>query len=137
VVNGWGIVGAAALSLAPGSAPLVSRNAPALVTLLTEVGTADAGNTWSTYKQRLAILARQQGVREATIDANVPNLNINQGVIELERTEPMARSSGGVVGALGPYLHSHVSSSLIRRGQANYSEQYGSLRRIEARCPGG
>ena len=59
---------------------------------------------WSTYKVRLAALARQQGVREATIQANVPGLTVNQRVIELERTEPVARSSGGVVGALAPYL---------------------------------
>ena len=88
---------------------------------------------WTTYKQRLAILARQQGVRESTIQQNVPDLDLNQRVIEMERTEPVARSSGGVVGALGPYLRAHVTTSLIRRGQSNYSNLYGGLRSIEAR----
>ena len=88
---------------------------------------------WTTYKQRLAILARQQGVRESTIQQNVPDLDLNQRVIEMERTEPVARSSGGVVGALGPYLRAHVTTSLIRRGQSNYSSLYGGLRSIEAR----
>jgi lytic murein transglycosylase len=92
-----------------------------------------ASSSWTTYKQRLAILARQQGVRESTIQQNVPDLAINQRVIEMERTEPVARSSGGVVGALGPYLRAHVTTSLIRRGQANYSNLYGGLRSIEAR----
>ena len=59
---------------------------------------------WYGYKLRLAALARQQGVSEATIQANVPGLTINERVIELERTEPVARSSGGVVGTLAPYL---------------------------------
>src|SRR6476469_3980644 len=39
---------------------------------------------WTTYKQRLAILARQQGVRESTIQQNVPDLDLNQRVIEME-----------------------------------------------------
>src|SRR6185369_5076986 len=60
-------------------------------------------------------------------------LTKNERVIELERTEPVARSSGGVVGALAPYLRSHVTGSLIRRGQANYSEHYDGLRTIDAR----
>jgi lytic murein transglycosylase len=94
---------------------------------------APVRSAWDTYKLRLAILARQQGVRDSTIQANVPGLTLNQRVIDLERTEPVARSSGGVVGALRPYLRSHVTGSLIRRGQSNYSTLYGGLRTIEAR----
>jgi membrane-bound lytic murein transglycosylase B len=60
-------------------------------------------------------------------------LTVNQRVIELERSEPIARTSGGVVGALAPYLRSHVTTSLIRRGQANYADHYGSLRQLEVR----
>jgi lytic murein transglycosylase len=90
-------------------------------------------DAWTSYKTRLAALARQQGVRESTIQANVPDLTINQRVIDLERTEPIARSTGGVVGALSPYLNRHVTPSLITRGRANYSNLYGGLRTIEAR----
>ena len=90
-------------------------------------------DTWYGYKLRLAALARQQGVREATVQANVLGLSVNQRVIELERTEPVARSSGGVVGALAPYLRSHVTGSLIRRGQANYTDHYSALQSIESR----
>jgi len=90
-------------------------------------------DSWTTYKQRLAILARQQGVRESTIQQNVPGLSINPRAIEMERTEPVARSSGGVVGALAPYLRRHVTSSLVRRGQSNYSNLYGGLRSIQTR----
>src|SRR4029079_12882146 len=84
-------------------------------------------------ERRLAILAGQQGVRPQTIQAYVPNLQINERVIELERTEPVARSSGGVVGALAPYLRAHVTPSLIRRGQNNYSDHYQALKPPELR----
>ncbi|WP_308516876.1 lytic murein transglycosylase [Sphingomonas flavescens] len=94
---------------------------------------AAAPDPWYTYKIRLAALARQQGVSDATVQANVYSLTVNQRVIELERSEPIARTSGGVVGALAPYLRSHVTTSLIRRGQANYADHYGSLRQLEVR----
>ena len=91
------------------------------------------GYSWETYKTRLAALARLQGVREQTIQTYVPGLSMNGQVIELERTEPVAHSSGGVVGVLAPYLRVHVTRSLIARGQANYADHYNSLRRLEAR----
>jgi lytic murein transglycosylase len=105
---------------ASGFEPAYARPAPAM-------------DAWTGYKLRLAALARQQGVREATIQGNVPALGKNDSVIELERSEPIARTSGGVVGALAPYLQSHVTASLIRRGRNNYSEHYGALRSLEAR----
>jgi lytic murein transglycosylase len=92
-----------------------------------------AMDPWYGYKLRLAALARQQGVSETTIQANLPGLTKNDRVIDLERTEPIARSSGGVVGALSPYLRSHVTESLIRRGQANYSDHYGGLTALNGR----
>jgi lytic murein transglycosylase len=86
--------------------------------------------SWDTYKIRLAALARVQGVRESTIQANVPNLSMNNRVIDLERTEPVARSSNGVVGSLAPYLRSHVTRSLISRGQVNYADHSDGLSRL-------
>src|SRR6185312_9171060 len=113
----WGIVGAIVASLS--SASLSGQPAQQ--------------DAWDGYKMRLEYLARQQGVREATIQANIPTLTKNDRVIELERTEPIARTSNGVVGALEPYLRSHVTESLIRRGRENYSENFTGLTRIEQR----
>src|SRR4051794_7585443 len=114
-MNGWAIVGMAAASL--GSAAPQAQTLPQLAQVTgLEPAYQQAAPTmdpWYGYKLRLAALARQQGVSEATIQANVPALTRNERVIELERTEPIARSSGGVVGALAPYLRSHVSGSLI------------------------
>ena len=91
-----------------------------------ERAVASSGTEWNA-------LARLQGVRESTIRSYVPGLSINSQVIELERTEPVAHSSGGVVGVLSPYLRAHVTRSLVARGQANYSDHYSGLRRLEAR----
>jgi len=123
--SGLLFVGLSFASLGPASAQTYTYGQPAFA-----VRTPSA---WETYKVRLAALARQQGVREPTIQANVPGLTVNQRIIELERSEPIARSTGGVVGALAPYLRSHVTASLIRRGQNNYADHYGALRSLEAR----
>jgi len=129
-MSGWLIVGlsAAALNPVPAAAPQLAQ-----ADVTTPTYTAPPADPWYGYKLRLAALARLQGVREPTIRANVYALNRNDRVIELERTEPVARTSSGVVGALAPYLRSHVTASLIRRGRDNYADHYGALRSIEAR----
>src|SRR5207253_5961244 len=121
-----------------GSAQPVPQNSPPRLAQASGLEPAypqarPAMDPWYGYKLRLAALARQQGVSDATIQSNVPGLPRNERVIELERTEPIAHSSGGVVGALQPYLRSHVTGSLIRRGQANYAEHYGGLKELNAR----
>jgi lytic murein transglycosylase len=63
----------------------------------------------------------------------VAGLSISQRVIDMERSEPVARSSGGVVGSMAPYLRAHVTSTLINRGQWNYSNLYDGLRSIQSR----
>ena len=87
---------------------------------------------WQTYKVRLAALARQQGVREATIQSTIPGLEINHRVIALDHAEPLAQSSGGVP-SMQPYIRTHVTASLISRGQSNYNNHYQGLRWIESR----
>jgi membrane-bound lytic murein transglycosylase B len=134
--DGWGIVGAAALSLAFSGTPAGGPAGVAITLGSAQVSGSQSPpqtDSWSTYKVRLAALARQRGVRDSTIQANVPGMSINWQAIELERTEPLARSSGGVVGALQPYLRSHVTASLIRRGQENYFANYTALRAIDQR----
>jgi lytic murein transglycosylase len=136
-MSGWLFIGWSAVSIGSAAAPIrQSPTAPiqlAQAVLTTPTYAVPGMDPWYGYKLRLAALARQQGVRETTIQANVPALTMNQRVIELERSEPVARSSGGVVGALAPYLRSHVTGSLIRRGQNNYADHYGALRSLEAR----
>ena len=86
-LSSWILVSLSAASVSTASVQLTSYAASQ------PSSTQPARDSWSTYKLRLAILARQQGVREATIQQNVPNLELNQRAIEMERTEPVARST--------------------------------------------
>jgi membrane-bound lytic murein transglycosylase B len=129
-ISTWLLVSASAASIGSAAAPDAAQQSAVPLVAATQ---ATAAASWDTYKVRLAALARLQGVRESTIQANVPGLQMNDRVIELERTEPVAHSFGGVVGALEPYLRVHVTSSLISRGQANYREHYDALGRIYLR----
>jgi lytic murein transglycosylase len=127
---GWSLVALLAVPIGPATAQTYTYGQPSYAQ---PAYTTPVRSTWDNYKLRLAALARQQGVRESTIDANVPGLEVSERVIEMERTEPIARSSGGVVGAVAPYLREHVTATLIRRGQSNYSNLYDGLRWIQER----
>jgi len=128
-MSGWVWLGISAMALGGVAVPASAADVQADVT--TPAYAPPAMDPWYGYKLRLSQMARQQGVREATIQSNVPGLTVNQRVIALERTEPVAQTSGGVVGALAPYLRSHVTASLIRRGRDNYGENYTALRRLD------
>jgi membrane-bound lytic murein transglycosylase B len=130
-VSSWLWVAASAASVGSATAPATQEPPSPAVTFAAAVQAS--AYSWDTYKVRLAALARLQGVRESTIQANVPGLTINSKVIDLERTEPVAHSVGGVVGVLAPYLRAHVTRSLITRGQANYSAHFTALSRMYAR----
>jgi lytic murein transglycosylase len=110
----------------------VAPSSPALTAAAVVAAQTSEAN-WETYKVRLAALARQQGVRESTIQANVPYLRINQKAIYMESTEPVAASGLGNVGTLQPYLRSHVTPSLIARGRNNYAEHYSGLQQLQSR----
>jgi len=129
-MSGWVWLGISAMALGGVAVPASAADVQADVT--TPAYAPPAMDPWYGYKLRLSQMARQQGVREATIQSNVPGLTVNQRVIALERTEPVAQTSGGVVGALAPYLRSHVTASLIRRGRDNYGENYTALRRLDS-----
>src|SRR5881275_1249663 len=140
-MGGWMFVGLSAVSLSSAAVPIAIRDdsVPPKLELAQTYASPSYGyaqparSAWDTYKLRLSILARQQGVRDSTIQANVRGLTVNQRAIDMERTEPVARSSGGIIGTLAPYLQSHVTPSLIRRGQANYFDHYNALRSLELR----
>ena len=85
------------------------------------------------YKLRLAALARSQGVRESTVQAHVPGLDLNSRAIQLDRSQPGGPPNSNYFPPFSPYQRRHVTSDLIRRGQARYSSLYGSLSRIQSR----
>ncbi len=85
------------------------------------------------YKTRLAGLARSAGVREATIQAVVPFLSLNNRVIQLDRGQPGDISRPNYFPPFAPYRRAHVTSDLIRRGQARYAANGRWLNWIEQR----
>ena len=86
------------------------------------------------YKLYLAAPgAAAQGVREATIQANVPGLELNRRAIELDRAQPGGPPNSSYIPPFAPYQRRarHVRPDPARAGR--YSSLYGSLAQIQAR----
>ena len=96
------------------SSPVIVRPAQSLVNRT--VYSAPTG--FEGYKLRLAALARSQGVRESTIQAHVPQLELNSRAIQLDRSQPGGPPNSSYVPPFSPYQRRHVTPDLIRRGQA-------------------
>ena len=88
---------------------------------------------FAAYKLYLAGRARAEGVREATIQANVPGLDLNSRAIQLDQSQPGGPPNSSYIPPFSPYQRRHVTPDLIRRGQARYSSLYGNLARIQSR----
>jgi membrane-bound lytic murein transglycosylase B len=115
----------AAAALAPASAqvdPLAPLQVPAA-----------APTGFEAYKAQLIARARREGVRESTIQANIPVLGLNRRVMELDRSQPGGPPNSNYIPPFSPYEREHVTRDLIRRGQARYASMYGNLARIQAR----
>jgi membrane-bound lytic murein transglycosylase B len=93
---------------------------------------ASTASNWETYKQRLAILARNAGVRPNTVAANVTGLNVNWTAMRMESREQGAANSG-INYAIGPYIARHVNASMISRGRANYRQHYSTIYGLRAK----
>ena len=122
------VVAIAAIS--PASAQ-VDPLAPAAQPVVQATYSAPTG--FEAYKLYLMGLARAQGIRESTIRANVPYLELNRRAMELDRAQPGGPPNSSYVPPFSPYQRRHVTPDLIRRGQARYSSLYGNLARIQAR----
>lgn len=90
-------------------------------------------NGFAAYKQALISRARQSGVREATIQATVPFLSLNDRVIRLDRGQPGGINNPNYIPPFAPYRREHVTSDLIRRGQARFRSNWAQLASIERR----
>jgi lytic murein transglycosylase len=121
-------IGGLALSAAalatPGSSPL------GLAQSYSGYNPSAFQTAWDQEKARLAALARQQGVRETTIQAVMPTLQANSRVIQLDRAQRPTGPSNSVQN-FSNYLGRHITSSLINRGQSRYYGHWNRLSRIE------
>jgi len=107
--------------------PLAPRAQPAAATVQYSTPSGFEG-----YKLYLMGLARSQGVRESTVRAYVPSLDLNRRVMELDQGQPGGPPNSSYTPPFSPYQRRHVTPDLIRRGQARYSSLYGNLTRIQA-----
>ena len=73
---------------------------------------------FAAYKLYLAGRARAEGVREATIQANAPGLDLNSRAIQLDQSQPGGPPNSSYIPPFSPYQRRHVTPDLIRRGQA-------------------
>jgi lytic murein transglycosylase len=94
---------------------------------------ATAGTPFQQYTGYLAAKARSQGVREATIQAVIPTLQLNSRVMELDRAQRPTPANDDAPPSFSGYLDRHITTSLINRGRSRYSQHWGNLSRIQTR----
>ena len=147
-ISGWTLVGLAAVAFGPASAqvdpleprPTQMRPAPAQPAVVTPQPRtvypqpAYAQPTgFAAYKQYLLAKARSQGVREATIQATIPYLQLNSRAIELDRAQQPRPRTSNFMAPFAPYRQRHVTPVLISRGQSRYSQHWPHLYQIKVR----
>jgi lytic murein transglycosylase len=141
---GWGLASAAALALGPADAREATTSAvpqatsPPLQIAESQIYPAQpvyaqAQDPFDRYKTYLAAKARSQGIREITINAVIPTLELNSRVIELDRAQRPSSINDDSPPSFAGYLSRHITRSLIQRGQARYSSHWPNLYRIQER----
>ncbi|MCL6730483.1 lytic murein transglycosylase [Sphingomonas hankyongi] len=110
----------------------IAQAQPAAVLPAAQYFTAQSSSPFEQYKSYLTGRARTAGVREGTILSVIPNLRLNQRVMELDRAQQPTYTYGSYAPNYGPYLSRHITTSLINRGQARYSSHWPNLSRIQS-----
>ena len=148
--GGWIVAGVAALALGPAQAQdsRIAAQSPAKPSIETAQAqpvavhrsqypaaqpAARSYDPFEQYKAYLAGRARSAGVREETIRAVIPYLQLNRRVIELDRAQRPTPVRADENPSFRPYLDRHITASLINRGQARYYSHWPNLSRIQAR----
>ena len=150
IKGGWILAGVVALALGPAAAqdrrPAAKSDPPAIEVAQAQpviihrsqypqpYRATQPASPFEQYKAYLVGRARSAGVREATIQAVIPHLRLNQRAMELDRAQrPSSSSSIYSTPSYGAYLDRHITTSIIRRGQARYSSHWPYMYRIQSR----
>lgn len=83
------------------------------------------------YKIWLISRARRDGVREATIQAYIPGLELNSRVIAYDQAQKPEPRTSDFMAPFAPYRRDHVTEVLIRRGQSRFAEHWPRLHQIQ------
>lgn len=140
LINGWTLVGLVAVALGPANAeveprlrtlrmaqyqpipPRSSAPAPSPLVVYPQQTYAQpaysAPTGFEAYKLWLIGRARREGVREATIQATIPGLQLNNRAIELDRAQRPQPRTSNFMAPFAPYRREHVTSSLIFAAKA-------------------
>lgn len=102
----------------------------ALVPSSNASASAQMTEDFRSFLNSLGQQARLQGVSQRTIDAVLPTLNLNQRVIDLDRSQPGGRPDQPIP-KFAPYRASHVDAARIGKGRQKYAELRGLLARVE------
>jgi lytic murein transglycosylase len=121
----------AAVALGPASAQVYPQPRPAYSQPAYAQPAYAAPTGFAAYKLWLISRARRAGVREATIQATIPGLRLNERVMELDRAQRPVPRTSGFMAPFAPYRAEHVTASLIRRGQSRFAEHWPRLHQIQ------
>ncbi len=147
-ISGWTLVGLAAVAFGPASAqvdplaprvvqPQQAQPRPPVITPAPRTFYPQAAYAQPTgfaaYKQYLIAKARSQGIREATIQATIPYLQLNSRAIELDRAQQPRPRTSNYMAPFAPYRREHVTPVLIRRGQSRFSQHWPHLYQMKNR----
>ncbi|MEO5612757.1 MAG: lytic murein transglycosylase [Sphingomicrobium sp.] len=125
-IKGWILAGFASVAPGPASAQAVLQPMP---TYAQPAFAAPTG--FEAYKIWLISRARRAGIREATIQATIPGLQLNARAMELDRAQQPRPRTSSFMAPFAPYRAEHVTASLIRRGQARFAEHWPRLSQIQ------
>jgi membrane-bound lytic murein transglycosylase B len=82
------------------------------------------------FAQRLGARALSEGVSQATVNAVIPTLVLNQRAIALDQAQP-GGTPNGPTPKFAPYRAKHVDSARIGEGRGKYQALRGMLSRVE------
>lgn len=88
--------------------------------------------SFDSYMQRVAQIAREEGVSERTISEYLTGLSPNQRVISLDRSQPGSPTRSGYP-AMAPYIQTHVNPTRIAGGRRTYQAAAPILADVERR----
>ena len=125
-ISSWILIGLAGIALGPVSAQVIQQPAPVYAQPAYAAPTG-----FEAYKIWLISRARREGVREATIQATIPGLQLNARAMELDRAQQPRPRTSNFMAAFAPYRSEHVTASLIRRGQSRFAEHWPRLSQIQ------